>query len=175
MLKVPDWRPERTGSSLMWVCGKYQLSSMVRSVSRTSILEVILGGCLRFLTELLEDGKHPWHHISSYVILYLRSKWYVSIHLCAKYPLSSQAWLEVCQEPPNPEVLLWEHWWFLTGVLEDWVILYIMDHHYMWFLTCVPNFNSLEWLEVCQGPPILEVYTWRTLMVWQHVGYKHGQ
>jgi hypothetical protein len=40
------------------------------------------------------------------------------------------------------------------------------DHdHDMWFLTCVPNFSSLAWLEVCQEPPVLEVHTWRTLSV----------
>ena len=25
-----------------------------------------------------------------------------------------------------------------------------MDHHDTWFFTCVPNFSSLAWLEVCQ-------------------------
>ena len=56
-------------------------------------------------------------------------------------------------------------WWFLTGNLEDGVILDILDHHHMSFLTCVPNFSSLAWLEVCQEPSILEVRTWMMLMV----------
>ena len=45
----------------------------------------------------------------------------------------------------------------MTGYLEDGVILDIMDHHYMWFLTCVPNFSSRAWMEVFQEPPIFEV------------------
>ena len=61
--------------------------------------------------------------------------------------------------------ILGGRWWFLTRDLEDGVFLDIMDCHDTWFLTCVPNFNSLAWLEVCQGPPILEVHTWRTLTV----------
>ena len=28
-----------------------------------------------------------------------------------------------------------------------------MDHHDMWFLSFVPNFSSLELIEVCQEPP----------------------
>ena len=79
---------------------------------------------------------------------------------------SSLAWLEEFQEPPIFEVILGWHWRFLTGVLEDRVILDIMDHHYIWFLTCVPNFSSLAWLEEFQEPPILKVILggcWRFL------------
>ena len=56
-------------------------------------------------------------------------------------------------------------WWFLTSYLEDRTILYVMDHHDIWILTCMPNFSFLAWLEVCQEPPVLDVHTWRTLMV----------
>ena len=46
----------------------------------------------------------------------------------------------------------------------------------MWFFTCVPNFSSLTWIEVCQEPSILEVHTWRILMVpnWRPGGYGHS-
>ena len=63
------------------------------------------------------------------------------------------AWLEVCQETSVLEVILGGHWRFLTGDLEDGVILEIMDHHDMWFSTSVQNFSSLACLEVCQEPP----------------------
>ena len=80
--------------------------------------------------------------------------------------LSSLAWIEVCQEPPVLTVILGGHWWFLTGYLEDEVILDIMDRHYIWFLTYVPNFSSLGWIEVCQKSHVLEVIhggRWRFL------------
>ena len=54
------------------------------------------------------------------------------------------------------EVILGEHWRFLTGVLMDGVILDIMDHHFMWRFTCVPNFSSLVCLKVCHEPPVIE-------------------
>ena len=38
------------------LCAKFQLSSMIRSVLRSPILEVVLGGRWRFLTGVLEDG-----------------------------------------------------------------------------------------------------------------------
>ena len=79
---------------------------------------------------------------------------------------SSLAWKELSQEPPVLEVILGGRWRFLTGYLEDGVILDIMDCHVIWFLTCVPNFSSLAWIEVCQEPPILKVILggrWRFL------------
>ena len=82
--------------------------------------------------------------------------------------------------PPSSKSILGGRWGILTGGLEDGVILAIMDCHDMWFLTCVPNFSSLAWIEVCKEPPILEVQTWRTLRVldwilggWGHSWY-HG-
>ena len=62
---VPDWRlggwghPWHHGS--LWyvvfdLCIKFQLSSMIRCASRTTILEVILGGHWMFLTGDYEDG-----------------------------------------------------------------------------------------------------------------------
>ena len=65
--------------------------------------------------------------------------------------------LGVCQEHPTPSLkfILGGCWWFLTGYLEDGVILDLMNHHNMSFWTCVPNFRSLAWLKVYQDPPIL--------------------
>ena len=110
------------------------------------VLEVILGGRWRFLTGYLEDG----------VILDIMDRHDMWILTCLPN-FSSLAWIEVCQEPPVLEVILGGRWWFLTGDLEDGVILDVMDRHDMWILTCVPNFSSLAWLEVCQEPPVLEV------------------
>ena len=49
--------------------------------------------------------------------------------------------------------LLVRHWLFLTGVLEDGVILDITDHDDIWLFTRGPNVNPLAWLEECQEPP----------------------
>ena len=51
--------PWHHGSSwyvILDLCAKFHLSSMNRSVSRTPVLEVILGGCWWFLTGNLKDG-----------------------------------------------------------------------------------------------------------------------
>ena len=62
--------------------------------------------------------------------------------------------------------------------LNNWeggVILDIVDGHNMCFLTCVPNFSSLAWLEVPQEPPRPRSDTWRKLMVpeWRLGGWGH--
>ena len=44
-----------------------------------------------------------------------------------------------------------------TPVLEDGIILDVLDHPDMRFLTSVPNCSSLAGLEVPQEPPVLEV------------------
>ena len=90
---------------------------------------------------------HPWNHGSS---------WYVTLDSCSKFWFSSMI-RSLSRNPPHPEVIFGGHWWFLTGVLVDEVILDIIDHHDMWLLTCVPNVIYLAWLEVCQEPPDLEV------------------
>ena len=65
-------------------------------------------------------------------------------------------------------------WQFLTGDLENGVILDIIDCHDMWFLTSVPNFSSLAWC-LSRTFPNLEVHTWRMLMVpdWRLGGKGH--
>ena len=72
-----------------------------------------------------------------------------------------KGWLEF---PLPLSLWLGGHWWFLTKHLEDGVILDIMDRHNMWLYLCA-KFSSLGWWEMCQEPPILEVHTWRMLMV----------
>ncbi len=106
----------------------------------------ILGGRWWFLTGYLEDG----------VILHIKDPHYIWFLTCMP-KFSSLAWIEVCQETSVLKVILGGLGWFLTGYLENAVILEIMDCHDMWFLTCVPNFSSLAWKEGCQEPPILEV------------------
>ena len=66
-------------------------------------------------------------------------------------------------------------WGRVKGKIMDFYgfILDILDHHDIWLFTCMPNFNSLAWLEVCQEPPILQVHTWKTLVVpdWRFGGW----
>ena len=47
------------------------------------------------------------------------------------------------QEPPVPEVYTWRTFIVPDWRLEDGVILDVMDHHDMLFLTFVPNISSL--------------------------------
>ena len=78
---------------------------------------------------------------------------------------SSLAWIEVCQEPPVLEVILGGCWWFLTGYLDDGVILDVKYCHDMWFLTCIQNFSSLAWIGSVSRTPCPRSHTWRMLMV----------
>ena len=91
------------------------------------------------------------------------SSWYVILDLLAKFQLSS---------PPSLNSILGRYWWFLTGDLEDEVILDAVNCHHIWFLICVPNYSSLAWLEVCQKKthpwsPYLEDIDGSWLETWQ--------
>ena len=119
------------------------------------ILKVHTWRTLRVPDWILGGWGHCWHHGLS---------WYVILDLCAKFQLSSMNW-SVSRNPHPRKSILEGRWGFLTGYFEDGVILDIMECHPTWLLTCVPNFSSLEWLKVCQEPYVLEVHTWRTLMV----------
>ena len=159
MLKVPDWIRAGLGHpwhyiSLWYVilhlCAKFQLSSMIICVSRTP--------CPRchtwrtFMVPYCSLG--CWSHHR-----HQESSWYVILYLCAKFKLSSMIISE--SRTPCP----WSHTW-MTLMVPDDVILYIIHHHDMWFFTCKPNFSSLAWLKMCQEPPILEVILgghWRFL------------
>ena len=155
MLMVTDWvfwwggHPWHHGLSWYVVpnlCAKFQLSSMIRSVSRTP------HPWNPYLEEVDGSWLGTWRMGSSLLswIIMICDSWLVC-------QISTLAWKKVCQELPLLKVILGWHWCFLTGYLEDGVILDIMDCHDMWFLTCVPNFSSLAWIEVCQEPPVLEV------------------
>ena len=60
--------------------------------------------------------------------------------------------LEVGQEHLSSISILGWCWWFLIRYVVDRIILDVTDNHIMWFLTCVPNFSSLAWIEVGQEP-----------------------
>ena len=57
------------------------------------------------------------------------------------------------------------YWWYLTGVLEDWVIFGInfdiTNNHNMSLLSCMLIFSSLAWLKVHSE----HSHTWRTLVI----------
>ena len=57
------------------------------------------------------------------------------------------------------------HWWFLTGVLKDFVIFGInfdiSNNHHMSLLSCISIFSSLPGFKVNQE----HSHTWRKLMV----------
>ena len=74
---VPDWRlggwghPWRHGLSwyvIFDLCAKFQLSSMIRKVSRTPILEVHTWMMLKVSEWSLEGWGHSWHVGSSWEI-----------------------------------------------------------------------------------------------------------
>ena len=57
-----------------------------------------------------------------------------------------------CLQSYNWRILMVTVW-----SLGGWVFLDIMNNHYMWFFTCVPNFRCLAWLEVYQETTVLKV------------------
>jgi len=92
ILKVPDWslggwgHPWHHGSSwyvILEFCVKFQLSSMIWSVSRTFHPWSHTWRTLKVPDWSLGGWGHPWHH---------RSSWYVILELCAKFQLSSMIW-----------------------------------------------------------------------------------
>ena len=110
MLKVPDWSlwiwsdswhhitswyfDEATSilASYNWsymildLCAKFWLSRMIRGCQEPSNLKVILGGCWRFLTGVLEDGV-------IFNIIFCHDMWFFT---CLPNFSSSKIW--VCQE-----------------------------------------------------------------------------
>ena len=143
---------------------KWRLNWKIR-IKTLNKVKSILRGHWWFLTVYLEDG----------VIFQIMDSHDMSFLTCV-LNFHSLAWLAVCQEPPSSKSILGGCWWFLSGYLENWVILDIIDCHDMWFLTCVPKFSSLAWIEVCQEPPRPRSHSWRTLMVphWILGGWDHS-
>ena len=102
--------------------------------------------------QILKGWAYPWYH---------RSSSYVMVNLCAKFQLSSM--IRNMSRNLHPRSPYLED---IDGSWLDGVTFEIMDCHFMLFLTCVPNFSSLAWIEVCQEPPVLEVILggrWRFL------------
>ena len=90
-----------------------------------------------------------------------RSKWTVNHNIVVTkgpltYSMSMTRYEILPLRTTCPQSYTWGHWWFLTGYLEVWVILEIMDHIYVWFLICVPFFSSVAWIEVCQEHHVLK-------------------
>ena len=115
---------------------------------------VILGGHWWFLTGVLEDM------IITDIKFDLMNQHDLSFLRCIQF-FSSLPWLKCIKNT----VIHGGCWWFLTGVLEDWVIFDIkfdiMNQHYMSFMSCISIFSSLTWLYVHQE----HSHTWRMLMV----------
>ena len=69
-------------------------------------------------------------------------------------------------------------WWFLTGYLEDWVILDIMENNYVLLMRCVPIFSYLALIKFGQEQCVLEdlfggLVCDRILRAWGHL-WHHG-
>ena len=119
---------------------------MVRSVSRTIHPWSPTWRMVKVPDWRLRWCGHPWHHVLS---------WDVIIHICVKFQFSSM--ITSVSRTPILEVILGGRWMFLTGVLEDRIILDIIYHYDMWFSTCFQNFSSLAFSEVCLEAQVLEV------------------
>ena len=79
---------------------------------------------------------HPWRHGSSYVIFYLYAEF------------------KVLTTTPSWKSILGGHWRFLTGVLEVWIILNMLDHlerllgtYHKGFIKIWLHFDELEGFE----------------------------
>ena len=101
---------------------------MIWRVSRTPCMRNLTWW---FLTRYLDDG----------VILHVMNHNDMSSWLVYRISALSHDY-KFIENPMSLKSILGGYWWFLTWDLEDGVILGIMDCHAMWFLTCVPNFNT---------------------------------
>ncbi len=112
------------------------------------------------------QARHALHSLPSgegfvgWQFRYHSSSWYVIFNFCAKFPLSSM--IRSLSRNPHPRSDTWR-----TLKVPDWILGWWGHYcHDMWFLTCVPNFIYLAWIEVCQEPPGLKVILgghWRFL------------
>ena len=73
--------------------------------------------------------------------------------------------LEVCQEGGSRRRVLGGHRGFLTGDMEDMVILVVMNDVFLPQRTHPENFMLISQLEVCQEGGVKNGGTWRTLRV----------
>ena len=74
------WHHELSWYVILYLCAKFQLSSMIRSVSRTPVLELHTGRMSIVLYLGLVGWGQRWQDGSS---------WYVILYLCTKFQLSS--------------------------------------------------------------------------------------
>ena len=126
------------------LCAKFQHSSMIRSVSRTSPSSSVT-------KDIWGSWPETWR---TWVVLDLIVILDIEFLMCVPN-FSILAWLEVCQEPP----VLGGCWWFLTGDLEDRIILDIMDALSRSRKFQV-NIFTFGWvIRVCHVCPILDVQT----------------
>ena len=109
----------------------------------------VIGGCWRFLTEVLKD----------LFVLDVLDHHYMWYFTCVPN-FNSLSWLEVCQEPHVLEVILGGYWWFLTGVLEDGVILNIMDHHHHVIIYLCAKFHLSSMIESASSTPCPQILSW---------------
>ena len=122
MLRVPDWslggwgHPWNHISSwygILYLCAKFQLSSMIRSESRTPHPRSHTWRMVKVPQWSLGGWGHPWHHGSS---------WYVILYLCAKFQLSSIN--RSVSRTPHPQSHTWGMFmvpnWNLGGWGHPW-------------------------------------------------------
>ena len=114
----------------------------------------ICGGCYGFLTGDLDNSvtSDVMDHIDWSQGRYPESFMLISLS-------------EVYQEPSVLDGGIWGLQGFLTGDLEDRVILDIMDHLWGPQRRYPESFMLISLLEVCQEPPVLDGGTWRMLRV----------
>ena len=83
-----------------------------------------------------------------------RSSWYVIIIMCAKF-LHFILKISASRSLPSSMVDLIGCWWFLTGDLEDGIIIDVIENLDLCLSTCVQNFRFIASTGVHQEPHIL--------------------
>ena len=105
--------------SILYLCAKFQLSSIIRSVSRTPHPWSHTWRTLKVPDWRLGGWGHPWRHGSS---------WYVILDLCTKFQLSSM-FRSASRTPPSSKSYLeefdgsWLEIWRMGSSLMLWMVL----------------------------------------------------
>ena len=102
---------------ILYLCAKVQLSSMIKSVWRTPVLDFHTWRMLMVPDQVLGGLGHTWHH---------GSPWHVILDLCAKFQLYSM--VGNVSRPPC-------HWW-----------PYLEDIHGSWPGTWRTGSSSISWI-----------------------------
>ena len=102
-----------------YLCSKFHLPSMIRSVSRTLVLEVFNWRTLIVPDQILVGWGHLWCH---------GSPWYVILELCTKFQLSSM--IRSVSGTPIHEVHTWRTFegsgpdtWKTGSTLTSWILI----------------------------------------------------